>query len=87
MDALALEVPVVASAARGNAELVGDSGVVVDIGDVAGLADGMDWMIDHPEERRAMGRRGRARMIERYDLGRLIALHEALYGEMLADRR
>jgi glycosyltransferase involved in cell wall biosynthesis len=86
MEALALSVPVVASTARGNRELVGDSGFIVEIGDVHGLADAMDWLIEHPEERQAMGRRGRQRVVERYDLQHLIRVHEALYVDMLAER-
>lgn len=33
-----------------------------------------------------MGMRGRARMIERYDLGILVVQHEALYRDLLAER-
>jgi glycosyltransferase involved in cell wall biosynthesis len=86
MEALSLEVPVIASTARGNRELVGtDSGLLFDTGDVRGLADAMDWLIDHPNERQTMGLRGRERMVERYDLRVLIRMHEALYLEMLAE--
>lgn len=85
MEALALETPVVASTARGNAELVGGgSGLLFDIGDVRKLAARMDWLIDHPDERDAMGRTGRLRMVERYDLRRLIHLHDALYADVLS---
>jgi glycosyltransferase involved in cell wall biosynthesis len=88
MEALSLEVPVIASTARGNAELVGvDSGLIVGTGDVAGFAAAMDWMIDHPRERHAMGVRGRARMVEGYDLEIVIQRHEELYRQMLAERR
>ncbi len=83
MEALALEVPVVASTARGNRELVDTDGFIVPTGDPAALARSMDWLIDHPAERRAMGRRGRSRMVERYDLRNLIRLHEELYRDML----
>jgi len=83
MEALALEVPVVASSARGNTELVGRDGFVVPVGDVAGLATSMDWLIDHPAERAEMGRRGRQRMVERFDLRPLIEAHEALYRSLL----
>ena len=87
MEALALEVPVIASTARGNRELVGsDAGIVVETGDVGGFAEAMDWMIDHPDERPGMGAVGRARMVERYDTAVLFRLHEALYREMLAER-
>jgi len=87
MEALALDVPVIASAARGNAELVADSGAVVPIGDVAALAAAMDRLADAPDEAVEMGRRGRERIVERYDLAALIARHERLYEELLAERR
>jgi glycosyltransferase involved in cell wall biosynthesis len=83
MEALALELPVIGSSARGNAELVGDSGVIIPIGDVAALAQAMDRLVEHPDEASAMGRRGRDRMVERYDLRVLIARHEALYEDVL----
>jgi glycosyltransferase involved in cell wall biosynthesis len=87
MEALSLEVPVIASTARGNRELIGqDRGFVYTTGDVPGLAHAMDWMIDHPDERRQMGVRGRAWMVERYDLQLLMRMHEDLYREVLAER-
>jgi glycosyltransferase involved in cell wall biosynthesis len=88
MDALALEVPVVASTARGNRELVGaDRGFVVPIGDVGGIARALDWLVENPDEARAMGRRGRERMVERYELRNVIRLHEEMYREVLGARR
>ncbi len=87
MEALSLEVPVIASTARGNRELVGiDRGIVIETGDVRGLVQAMQWMIDHPDERRRMGELGRARMVETYDLEILIGMHEALYRELLVER-
>ena len=86
MEALALEIPVVASSARGNAELVGEDGFVVETGNAEALATAMDWLAEHPAEAREFGRRGRQRMVERYDLSHLIARHEALYAGMLAER-
>jgi 1,2-diacylglycerol 3-alpha-glucosyltransferase len=87
MEALALEVPVIASTARGNGELVGaDRRFIFQIGDVNALAARMDWLVDHPAEGLAMGRRGRQRMVERFDERSLIRLHEEMYGDMLAAR-
>lgn len=87
MEALALEVPVVASTARGNRELVGDDGgIVVPIGNVRAMAEAMDWLIDHPTERRQMGVAGRSRMVAEYDLTITFAKHEQLYRELLAER-
>jgi glycosyltransferase involved in cell wall biosynthesis len=87
MEALSLEVPVIASTARGNRELVGgDSGLLFNTGNIRGLADKMDLLIDHPDRRQTMGLRGRERILERYDINVLIRMHEAMYGEMLAER-
>jgi glycosyltransferase involved in cell wall biosynthesis len=86
MEALALEVPVVASTARGNAELVRDSGAIVAIGDVVGLASAMDRLAERTVEARDMGQRGRERMVNRYDLDALIAQHERLYADLVQER-
>ena len=86
MEALALEVPVIGSMARGNAELVGDSGVIVPIGDIAAIAEAMDRLAADPDELKSMGRRGRERMVERYELTALIARHATLYDELLSGR-
>ena len=88
MEALSLEVPVIASTARGNRELLGQNcGLLFQTGDVLGLARALDWLIDHPDEGRQMGMRGRARAVARYDLGVVIRMHEDLYRDMLAGRR
>jgi glycosyltransferase involved in cell wall biosynthesis len=85
MEALSLEIPVVASTARGNRELVGpDAGLLFKPGDVDGLVAALTWMIDHADDRRAMGIRGRARMVATYDLHVVIAMHETLYRDVLA---
>jgi glycosyltransferase involved in cell wall biosynthesis len=88
MEALSLEVPVIASAARGSGELVGnDRGVVVPIGAVGEMAAAMDRLARDPKGRLAMGDRGRRLMVRRYDLQQLIKDHERLYEELLADGR
>jgi len=87
MEALSMEVSVIATDARGSPDLVApDAGIIVPVGDVPALARAMDRMLDDPEEARAMAGRGRKRMVERYDLSILIAHHEALYRELLAER-
>ena len=88
MEALSLEVPVITSAARGCPELVGsDRGSVVPIGAPAQLAAAMDRLAQSPEDRLAMGRRGRNLMVERYDLQLLIKDHVRLYDELLTSGR
>jgi glycosyltransferase involved in cell wall biosynthesis len=87
MEALSLGVPVIATDARGNPDLVApDAGIVVPVGDVSALARAMDRILDDPDEARAMAVRGRRRIVERYEISILIARHEDLYQELLAER-
>jgi glycosyltransferase involved in cell wall biosynthesis len=83
MESLSLGVPVIGSRIRGVADLLdGGCGLLVPCRDVAGLAGAMAHILDHPEEARAMGRRGRERMAA-YELRHILKLHEALYDEAL----
>jgi glycosyltransferase involved in cell wall biosynthesis len=87
MEALALEVPVIASTARGNQELLADGcGLMFRIGDVERLAAHMTWVLTHPAEAAIMGRRGRRRMTAIYDLPHLLQIHHEMYLQMLAGR-
>lgn len=87
MEALSLEVPVIGSTARGNRELIGESGRIFETGDIDALSGWMDWFVDQPSAAREMGRAGRHRMVHDYDLGPLMRRHERLYDELLAERR
>ena len=88
MEGSLLEQPVLASTARGNPELVSpETGIIFETGDIAALAAAMDRIADDPAAAREMGRLGRARMIERYELSELIIRHDTMYAEMLAERQ
>jgi glycosyltransferase involved in cell wall biosynthesis len=85
MESMSLGVPVVGSRIRGTADLLeGGGGVLVPVGDLTTLTDALARILDHPEEAREMGRRGRERVAS-YHLDTIIALHEALYEEALRD--
>jgi glycosyltransferase involved in cell wall biosynthesis len=85
MESMSLGVPVVGSRIRGTADLLeGGGGVLVPVGDVTALTDTLARILDHPEEAREMGRRGRERAAS-YHLEIIIAMHEALYEEALRD--
>ena len=84
MESLSLEVPVIGANARGIRDLLdGDCGVLVEVGDVEGLRQAMAWVLEHPGEARAMGKRGRERMAE-YDIRHILNMHEQLYAEALS---
>lgn len=85
MESMSLGVPVVGSRIRGTADLLeGGGGVLVPVGDVGALTDALARILDHPEEAREMGRRGRERVASCH-LGTIITLHDALYEEALRD--
>lgn len=85
MESLALEVPVIGSDARGVKDLLENgAGLVVPVGDVDGLARAMAWVLHHPEEARAMARRGREQIAQRHELSLILKMHEDLYAEALS---
>jgi glycosyltransferase involved in cell wall biosynthesis len=87
MEAMALEVPVIVSASRGNVDLVDSTcGFVVPLGSVAGLAGAMDQVVDDPSTATTLGRRGRERIVSGYGLAEVIARHDSLYEELLEER-
>jgi glycosyltransferase involved in cell wall biosynthesis len=79
MEALACEVPVVASRLSGIPELVvdGETGLLVDAGDADALADAIERLSRDPALRRQLGAAGRARVLaefsERANAERLVA--------------
>jgi glycosyltransferase involved in cell wall biosynthesis len=88
MEALALEVPCLGTQIRGITDLLQDgTGLLFPVGDAQACAEKMAWVLDHPDEARAMGVKGRERMVAEYDVRRLIQMHEELYDEALAGVR
>lgn len=86
MESLCLETPAIGSNIRGTRDLIKDGcGLLVEVGDVEGIAAAMSWILDHPEEARLMGKRGRDRMSE-CDLRQIIKLHESLYAEAIIEK-
>lgn len=84
MESLSLATPVIGSNIRGTRDLLATGGgILVDVGDVQGLARAMAWILENPTHAQAMGRQGRAQMAQ-YDLRRIIALHEELYTQALS---
>lgn len=76
--------PAVATRVGGVPELIEDgvTGFLVDAGDAAAMADRIGWLLDHPEEARAMGLRGRERVIPTLSVERLLNDLRGLYTEL-----
>ena len=69
VEAMAAGLPVIATRAGALPEIVEDgvTGILVDRGDVDGLAGALRTLLDDPERRAAMGRAGRKRVEELFD--------------------
>jgi glycosyltransferase involved in cell wall biosynthesis len=84
MEAMASELPVVASRLSGIPELVehGVSGLLAPPGDAAAFAEALAVLAGDPSRRAAMGRAGRERVQRDFDLGR----NAATLAELFAGR-
>lgn len=87
LEALLMEVPVIATDVGGTAEVLkhGETGLLVQPGDVNGMAERMSNFCSEPETLRSMARRGRLDISNRYDhnqrVQRLAALYDSLFKE------
>jgi glycosyltransferase involved in cell wall biosynthesis len=83
LEAAARGLPVVATRVGGNPEVVEDSltGLLVPPGRPEELAAAILRLLGDPESARAMGRAGRERVEEHFDVRRMVAGYEALYQE------
>jgi glycosyltransferase involved in cell wall biosynthesis len=85
-EAMSMEKPVVATAVGGVRELVGDAGLVVPSHDPDALAAAMhDVMQRSREERCALGRSARMRIVQQFSMDANADRWEALYRKLLAD--
>jgi glycosyltransferase involved in cell wall biosynthesis len=89
LEAMAHALPVVATRAGGIPDKVEDgrSGLLVEPGDVAGLARALTEIAAEPARARRMGARGRALLLERFSCAVLVSRTIAVYEELLGARR
>ena len=86
MEAMAREIPCVATFVNGVPELIRDGvdGLLVAPSDAAGLADALARLMDDAELRRTLGAAGRRRVVEKYDLARNADLLADIFRRRLA---
>jgi glycosyltransferase involved in cell wall biosynthesis len=89
VEAMAAEVPVVATRTAGVTEVVDDgvTGLLVDVGDDAQLLRAIEDLLADPERRRRMGAAGRRRVLERFDAKVTTASLVEELRRALSDRR
>ena len=86
MEAMASEVPCVSTLITGIPELIRDrlDGLLVSPSDDEAMADALRRLMDEPELRRRLGKAGRLRVMDRYNLERNVgALAEVYYCHLL----
>lgn len=67
-DAMAMAKPIVSTRVSDIPEVLGDTGYLVDPGNVEQLASAINHVFNHPEEARLKGKQARERCIARYDI-------------------
>jgi glycosyltransferase involved in cell wall biosynthesis len=89
LEAMASGKPVVCTNAGGNAELVKDgyNGYVVPMRSPEALADRINALLDDPEKMKSMGRAGRRRAEDEFDLKLIAARTKRVYEELLMEKK
>ncbi len=85
VEAMAVGVPVLATAVGGLREVVehGRTGMLVPPRDPDALAQGMQWLLEHPGEARRMVEAGRRAVREKFSATAMAGQTEALYRRLL----
>jgi N-acetyl-alpha-D-glucosaminyl L-malate synthase BshA len=88
LEAMACELPVIASRVGGLPEVVddGETGFLSPVGDIEKMADDVIRLVSDRKFRRQMGRAARASAIERYSTHKIIPQYIEFYERILARR-
>jgi len=86
IESMAAARPVVAAAVGGIPELIadGDTGLLIASREPVAFADAIEWVLDCPEESRAMAARGASFVRSELGVDRMVKCYRMLYGECLA---
>lgn len=78
-EALAMEIPVVATDVGGTSEVVHDNetGILIEPEDPDAIADAIDYLLSNPEIRAKMGARGRELIVSEFSIESYVANYEA----------
>jgi N-acetyl-alpha-D-glucosaminyl L-malate synthase BshA len=85
LEAMACEVPVIATASGGICEVVehGVTGFLCDVGDIDAMAGYAITILTNPKRAKEMGRRARQRAIDLFAKDKIVVQYEQLYEELV----
>ena len=89
LEAMACEVPVIATRVGGVPEVVeeGGCGYLFEVGDVNGMAEAANRVLGDDRARERLGKRGRELAISRFANDRIIPQYEALYRSVIEEKQ
>ena len=89
LDALALEIPVVATDAGGIPEIItqGENGLLVPRANPEALASGIIWMLSNPDKARDMASKGCQKVREKFSDKSMVEKNSLIYQKLLAERK
>lgn len=87
LEALACEVPVIATRVGGLPEVVldGETGYLVEVGDTQAMAERAAEILSDERKQQTLGQRGRAYAVERFNTERVIPQYVELYERVIAE--
>jgi colanic acid/amylovoran biosynthesis glycosyltransferase len=85
MEAMSMEIPCVATCINGIPELIRDGidGILVAPSDIEGMVEALGRLMDNPSLRQSLGKAGRRRVQESYELSKSIDRLEAVFRRRL----
>ncbi len=87
-EAMACGVPCAVTAAGDSAHIVADTGRIVSVGDMEGLANAIEQLLMLPlAERRCLGERARKRVAEHFEIGQVARQYQDFYQKLLDKSR
>lgn len=88
LEAMAAGKPVVAPAVGGIPEMLqdGTTGRLVDSRKPSDFADTIEWFLDHPERRTAIGQHAQQHVQSEFPIAKMVNAHRRLYTELLEQK-